>query len=88
MTRLLLLLDPDTEIPLGPGSHRRLTALGVTQLTVLQDDRSLGVVLEGWTFDPSRSLDRLLEQIGASGDVRVLRQLIHVAVDATTRETA
>lgn len=86
MTRLVLLLRPDTEIALGPGGHERLMALGVTNLTILRDDTSLAVVLEGWAFDPSRSTDRLLEQIGASGDVRVLRQLIHVAVDATTRE--
>src|SRR5947209_6918493 len=34
---------------------RRLGELGVTNVAVVRDDTTVGVVLEGWAFDPARS---------------------------------
>lgn len=82
MAKVVLLLPPDTEVAVGRSSTERLTAFGVSHLSVLRDDVTVAVVLEGWSFDPSRSLDRVIEVLGTGSEVRVLHELAHVAVHA------
>ena len=53
---MLVVLVPrkSAEPRLGPESVRRLSRLGVTEVSVLRDETTIGVVLQGWTFDPIR----------------------------------
>lgn len=82
MGELLLLLgngDPGAEI--GPGVAQKLAALGVTDVSVLRDERTTAVVLEGWAFDISRSADAAVRLLTAApATVRVLRPVIESAV--------
>jgi hypothetical protein len=36
-------------------SDRRLAALGITRVTVLRNDETLGFRMEGWAFNPGHS---------------------------------
>ena len=58
-----------------------LARLGVTNVAVLRDERTVGLVLEGWAFDPSRSTEALIEALAGPGSrVRTLHPLYQMAV--------
>jgi hypothetical protein len=60
-----------------------LASLGVTSVSLLSDERMVGLVLEGWAFDPARSADAARAAIaGAETGERTLRRLIQTAVSA------
>jgi hypothetical protein len=63
----------------------RLGGLGVTHVSVLQDEETVAVVLEGWAFDPQISAGLAAALVsGGSRPVRTLRPLAHVAVSGAS----
>jgi hypothetical protein len=66
---------------LDPAAANELACLGVTSVTLLQDEAGLGVVLEGWAFDPVRAGEQAIAIVaGSRGRARALRPLLHAAV--------
>lgn len=63
----------------------QLAGLGVTNVALLRDERTVGIVLEGWLFDPRRSADAAAEAVGATGAAQALHPVMHMAV--TTAST-
>lgn len=54
MTLVMVVGDRDVGQPdVGPTAARRLAALGITRISLLADPSGIGVVLEGWAFDPA-----------------------------------
>jgi hypothetical protein len=81
---MVLLVAPSTadQPVVGPGAAQRLTELGISRVALLADDTGIGVVLEGWAFDPAHIDDAVRAVFptdGGSG-VRVLRDLELVAL--------
>ena len=74
---VLLAADPG-EVGVAPGFVSALSRLGVTHVRVLKDETGIGLVLEGWAFDPAAAgeIARLL----ARPVERVLRPLVDVAI--------
>ena len=72
----------------GSGDEPKLTeravgelrALGITSIGVLRDRRTVGVVLEGWAFEPARAGDAAAAAVDRSGTARTLHPLVHMAV--------
>jgi hypothetical protein len=65
----------------------QLARLGITTVSVLRDDRMIGVVLDGWAFDPARSAEAARKAVaGTETGVRVLHPLLQTAVSSTTAE--
>ncbi len=85
MAMLVLLMSAvGVQVSLESETARRLAGLGVTHVSVLQDDEIVAVVLEGWAFDPARSASPAAALVsGGSGQVRALRPLAHVSVAAS-----
>ena len=52
---VLLVPSPAQELSLGPETLRQLAALGVADLAFLRDEQTVGLVLQGWAFDPRQS---------------------------------
>lgn len=80
----IAMLVPDaggTEPTLGPETAERLAALGISRVALLRDPAGVGVVLEGWAFDPADLDDavRVVFPDGAEG-VRTLREIGLVAL--------
>ena len=71
----------------GPDVADRLQALGVTRISLLRDTTSLGVVLEGWAFDPAQ-INEATRAIfpGRDAEIRTLHEVEHVAVSARIGE--
>lgn len=78
---VVLVPSSDAEPSLPPAAVSELARLGVTSVAVVRDERTLGLVVEGWAFDPSRSAGAVVAAIGAQrSQVRTLRPLLHMAV--------
>lgn len=78
---LLLLGEGDAGAEIGPGLAQKLAGLGVTDISVLRDEQTTAVALEGWTFDADGSADAVLRLLAADPEAaRVLRPVIESAV--------
>lgn len=74
---VLLAAGPD-DVGVAPGFVSVLSRLGVTHVRVLRDEGGIGLVLEGWAFDPARAGDAA--ELLARPVERVLRPLVDVAI--------
>jgi hypothetical protein len=82
---MIVVLVPasDTEPSFQPDAVSELARLGVTSVAVVRDDRTLGLVFEGWTFDPSRSAGAVVAAVaGRASRARTLHPLAEMAVSA------
>ena len=67
----------------GPAAAAELAALGITRVSLLADPTGIGIVLEGWAFDPAQ-IDAAVRAVfpDMRAGVRVFREVEHVAVSA------
>jgi hypothetical protein len=63
-----------------------LARLGVTTVSVVRDERIVGVVLDGWAFDPTTSAEDARPAVAGTktAGVRVLLPLLQTAVATAT----
>jgi len=86
---MVLLLDASGgELELGASAVAELAKLGVTSLSLLRDRSTVGVVLEGWLFDPERCAGAATAAIAAGGGVKGLHPVMHMAVATAANEGA
>ena len=80
-TAMLVSGEMDGEPVVGPVVAERLAALGITSLSLLRDRTGIGVVLEGWAFDPAR-IDEAARVVfpGGQSTIRILHEVERVAV--------
>jgi hypothetical protein len=64
----------------------KLARLGVTSVALVRDEVTVGIVLEGWLFDPARSASAVAEAFGAASGVRTLHPVLHLAVSTAAHE--
>jgi hypothetical protein len=62
----------------------KLRQLGVTTIELLRDESTLGIVLEGWAFEPSRVGDAAVAAMAWERGTRSLQPLLHMAVTASS----
>lgn len=82
MALVMLVTGSEAAEPVvGPEAAERLAQVGITRVSLLSDPSGLGVVLEGWAFDPADvdTAVRAMFPDGGAG-VRILREVEHVAV--------
>jgi hypothetical protein len=83
---VVLLDDPAGEFSLRQELVASLGQLGVTNVALVRDEHTVGIVLEGWLFDPSRSADAAVEALGTASGRRVLHPVLHLAVSTAAHE--
>ena len=71
----------------GPKAVSRLAELGITRVSLLGDQTGIGVVLEGWAFDPAR-IDEVTRALFPAGgaSLRTFHELQHVGVTSRRKE--
>ena len=90
---VLLVANENPAAEVGPAVAQELAALGVTSLSLLRDDQTTAVALEGWAFDADRSAEAAARAVAVDlAAVRVLRPIVESALHAaskpqTTRRT-
>src|SRR5688572_17492510 len=78
---VLLIEDEDPGVVLTALASARLAALGVTSVSGVREDRYVGVVLEGWAFDPAPAPAAAAELFGPGvRPVRTLLEFIQAVV--------
>ena len=80
---ILVVLVPasDAEPSLHHAAVAELARLGVTSVALLRDDRTFGLVVEGWAFDPGRSAEAVVAAVARTASrVRTLHPLLEMAV--------
>jgi hypothetical protein len=85
---MMVVLVPfsDAEPSLAPATVSELARLGVTSVAVVRDDRTLGLVVEGWAFDPNRSAEAVVAAVARRrSQARTLHPLVEMAVSATNQ---
>jgi hypothetical protein len=83
---VVLLDEANGELCLRRALVDRLAQLGITSVALAHDGRTVGIVLDGWLFDPSRSADAVAEAFGAASEARMLHPVLHVAVSTAGYE--
>jgi hypothetical protein len=83
---IVLVLFPisDEEPALQPGALAALARLGVTSVSLLRDEQTAGLVLEGWAFDPRRAEEAVRAAAGTREGIRTLEPLVQMAVSAAS----
>ena len=77
---VLLLRDEDGKFCLRQELVSELARLGVTNVALVRDEQTVGVVLEGWLFDPHCSAAAAAAAVGAAPAVRTLHPVMQLAV--------
>ena len=81
MAILLVMLPAGANARLQPNAVAELARLGITNVAVVRDQRSIGVVVEGWGFDPIGSAEGVLAAIcGRRRGVRTLRPVMELTL--------
>jgi hypothetical protein len=82
---VVLLEASDGDAPrLDELSLGKLQQLGVTSIELLRDERTFGLVLEGWAFEPSRVGDAAVAAVAGERGAQTLQPLVHMAVTASS----
>ncbi len=83
MAMLVILLQAaEGDVPLGSLAVSSLARLGVTNVALLRDARTICVVLEGWAFDPVGSVSEVVSAISAATRPT---QTLHSAMQMTVK---
>lgn len=78
----------DEEPTLQPAALEEFARLGITSVSLVRDEQTMGLVLDGWAFDPARADEAACAVAGACDEVRTLHPLMQMAVSAAREETA
>ena len=79
MAMMVVLLEATGErFAVGPDQLSALAQLGVSNLALVRDERTVGIVLDGWLFDPNRSGGAAADGLASGG--RVLHPVMHVSL--------
>lgn len=82
---VVLLEEGDPDVVLGPSSAPELVRLGVASVSLVRDGDVVGLIFEGWMFDPESATEAIEAIAPGRRAARILRPVVHVAVEATGR---
>jgi hypothetical protein len=78
---LLILLPAGAKTCLRSESVSALARVGVTSLALVRDERSTGVVVEGWAFDPIGSAAAVIAAVAEpSRQARALQPVLEMTL--------
>lgn len=82
MAILVVLLPASEREPvLQPAVADELARVGVTSVDVVRDERTVALVVEGWSFDLRRSADVVVSAVsGVRRGARTLQSVMHLAI--------
>lgn len=78
MSMVVLLVD-GADVAVSSAQATELARLGVTSISICRDQSTVGIVLEGWAFDPA-SADAARYLLANSASGRVLHPAIQLSV--------
>ena len=86
MAMVVVLFEASEVDPaLQPAALDELARLGVTSVSLVRDQSTAGLVLEGWAFDPRHAAEATCAVAHACNGVRTLHPLMQMAVSDMRR---
>ena len=83
MAMAVVLFPVSSEVPALPSAALgALARLGVTSVSLVRDDETAGLVLEGWAFDPARAHEAASAVTSTCDEARTLRPLVQMTVSS------
>lgn len=83
MAMVLLLVEGNgDDVAISSRMAHELAHLGVTSIAICHDQRTVGIVLEGWAFDPASADEAARYLVGAPSLRRVLMPAVQLAVSS------
>jgi hypothetical protein len=87
MAMVVLLFPAAHEEPaLQPAALGDLARLGVTSVSLLRDEQTVGLVLEGWALDPATADEAARAAAVSRERIRALQPVMQMAISATGGE--
>lgn len=85
---MVVLVETNAEdVSLDSHAIGALAKLGITNLALVRDKGTVGIVLEGWAFEPAVSADAALATVAAdAGNARALLPLGEMALSAAAEK--
>jgi hypothetical protein len=83
---VVLLDEANGEFSLRQDLVANLSQLAITNVALVRDERTVGIVLEGWLFDPARSAGAVAEAFGTASQARTLHPVLNLAVSTAAHE--
>ena len=77
---LLILLPAGAKTCLRSEAVSALARVGVTSLALVRDERSTGVVVEGWAFDPIGSAEAVIAAVSGTRAARALQPVMEMTL--------
>lgn len=84
MAKVLILWPANAAVRIGSAEASLLAGLGVSTIALLRDAESVGIVLDGWAFDPGRSAQAAAAALGSESECRILLPALEVDVANNT----
>jgi len=79
----VVLFPISNDVPaLQPATLDKLARLGVTSVSLVRDEETAGLVLEGWAFDPARAREAASAVTGTCDEARTLQSVVQMAVSS------
>jgi hypothetical protein len=82
---VFLVESADGEFCLRADHLSELARIGVTNVALLRDGQTVGIVFEGWLFDPAQSAGAAAEAVDLTRG-RTLHPVMHMAVSTAPHE--
>lgn len=80
---VVVLPTSEAETTLQPAVVSELARLGITNVALVRDESLIGLVLEGWSFDPARSADAVVAALAEPGSsARTLQPLLQMGISS------
>ncbi len=86
MAMAVVLIDDNVELILTAAATAELARMGVTDVTFVSGDSTIGVVIEGWAFDPSTATEAVTVLRGREAPARTLHPIAHTVISAVSIE--
>ncbi|HLE89248.1 MAG TPA: hypothetical protein VI733_04270 [Candidatus Limnocylindria bacterium] len=80
MAKVLILWPANAAVRIGSAEASLLAGIGVSTIALLRDAESVGIVLDGWAFDPVQSARAAAAALGSESECRVLLPALEVDV--------
>jgi len=76
----------DEKPALQPAAIALFARLGVTGVSLVRDEETAGLVLQGWALDPARADEAARAAAGACVEIRILQPFMRMAISAHLTE--
>jgi hypothetical protein len=86
LATLVLLWPSSALVRFGESEARGLARIGVTRLRLLRDEDTVGVVMDGWAFDPDRHAEEAIAALSADAPIGRLLPVAEIGVTGPRHE--